>query len=142
MKFIEHLLAEARPSRPTTMSHQEKTQLMQLLSKAFVVSQSLEPSEDSSSLLSSNDNFYQMVEKISAVLEQLPEEDDGGGFDEEEEEPLTPGQQADKDDRRAEVKRMHKQIFQQGPNAANPWAEEKRAKPEKRVWAERRKRLK
>ena len=78
MTFMQHLLAEGRPERPTTMSHGEKTQLMELLSKVFVVSQVTDMDTDI---------IYQMANQLSDVLDKIPEGDEegiSGGFPNEE----------------------------------------------------------
>ena len=77
MTFIQHLLENEPPARPTSMSHEEKTQLMQLLSKAFVVSQSTD--------IDTNE-FYKIALKVSDLIEQIPE-DEGMDMNSEEEEP-------------------------------------------------------
>lgn len=71
MTFLQHLLNEGRPERPTSMSHQEKTQLMELLSKAFVVSQATDIDTDI---------IYQMATELSDVLDKIPEGDDEEGI--------------------------------------------------------------
>jgi len=63
--FIQHLLENEPPQRPTFMTAEEKNQLMQLMSKMFVVSQSTD--------IDSQD-IYDTAMKLAALLEQIPDE--------------------------------------------------------------------